>query len=86
MVEFGKEVGLNIDKEKAVYTLKARDWVTLDQAMSDAKDGTTAKTLGDLANFFVQVGVYKDKPDVAALEAESVKVLEAAQKVRQDRG
>jgi len=86
MVEFGKEVGLDINKQKAEYTLKARDWVTLDQAISDAKDGTTQKTLEQLVDFFVQVGVYTDKPDVAALEAVSLKVLNAAKDYRDKQG
>lgn len=82
MVEFDKSVGLDTDEARAAYTLKSRDWVTLDQAISDMSDGTTEKTLEELTDFFVEVGVYKEKPDVKALVKKGLEVLKSAKEYR----
>ncbi len=82
MVEFDKSVGLDTNEARAEYTLKSRTWVTLDKAISDMSDGTTKKTLTDLSDFFVEVGVYKTKPDVGTLVDKGLSVLQSAKKYR----
>lgn len=85
MVEFDKAVGLKTSDKRAAYTLKSRDWVTLDEAIKDMSNGTTEKTLNDLSTFFLEVGVYKDKPDVKKLTEEGLEVLESAKEYRDSR-
>lgn len=82
MVEFDTEVGLDTSEERAAYTMDSRDWVTLDEAISDMSDGTTEDTLSSLADFFIEVGVYSEKPDVPALVEAGLAVLESAQEYR----
>jgi len=84
MVEFDNEVGLKTNEARAAYTMKSREWVNLNQAISDMSDQTSEKTLTQLSDFFVQVGVYKsgDKPDISALTKQGLGVLQSAKKFR----
>lgn len=76
------EQGLDTNEERAAYTMESRNWVTLDEAISDMSDGTTEDTLSSLADFFIEVGVYSEKPDVPALVEAGLAVLESAKEYR----
>jgi len=82
MLEYNEEIGLDSTEESARYTLESRDWVSLDDAIGDMSDGTTEETLTQLSNFFVDVGVYSEMPDVSGLIEAGLPVLEAAQELR----
>lgn len=78
MLEFNEEIGLDSNEDSARYTLESRHWVTLDEAVEAMNDGTTETTLTNLAEFFVEVGVYSDLPDVPGLIEAGTPVVEAA--------
>src|SRR5436190_10564856 len=82
LLEYYKEAGIDGNEAKARYTLGLRDFQTMDQALSDMSDGTTAKTLTNTAEVFVAGGAYDKVPDLEADIKAGLPILKAAAALR----
>jgi ABC-type nitrate/sulfonate/bicarbonate transport system substrate-binding protein len=82
LLEYYKEAGIDGNEAKARYTLGLRDFQTMDQALSDMSDGTTAKTLVKTAEVFVAGGAYDKVPDLEADIKAGLPILKAAAALR----
>lgn len=82
MLEYYKAVGIKGGEARAHYTLGLRDFLTLDQALSDMKDGSTTKALEGTAQVFVASGTYDKMPDLASDIKAGLPILEAAEALR----
>jgi taurine transport system substrate-binding protein len=82
LLEFYKDVGIDGDEKKARYTLNYRDYQTLDQALADARSGSTAKALTETAQVFVAGGAYDKVPDLEGAIKAGLPILEAAKQRR----
>ncbi|MBS0531485.1 MAG: ABC transporter substrate-binding protein [Proteobacteria bacterium] len=82
LLEYYKDVGIDGSEAKARYTLGLRDYQTLNQALSDMSDGTTAKTLTETGKVFVAGGAYDKVPDMDADIKAGLPILKAAAALR----
>jgi ABC-type nitrate/sulfonate/bicarbonate transport system substrate-binding protein len=82
LLEYYKEVGIDGSEAKARYTLGQRDFLTLDQAIADARSGATEKALTSTAQVFVAGGAYDKVPDLAGAVKAGLPILEAAKNLR----
>ncbi len=81
MPEFYKDIGIEGNLDKARYSMGYRDFLTLDEAIADAKGGVTEKALVGTANVFVAGGAYDKVPDLNAAVKAGLPILEAAKKL-----
>lgn len=81
MIEYYKDIGIPGDLAKARFSLGFRDFLTLDEAIADAKNGATERALVGTANVFVAGGAYDRVPDLAAAVKTGLPMLEAARKI-----
>lgn len=82
LLQYYKDIGIEGTETKARFTLSLRDFLTLDQALSDMRDGTTARTLHATAEVFVAGGSYQKVPDLEAAVKAGLPILEAAKALR----
>jgi ABC-type nitrate/sulfonate/bicarbonate transport system substrate-binding protein len=82
LLEYYKEAGIDGNEAKGRYTLGLRDFQTLEQALSDMSDGTTATTLIKTAEVFVAGGAYDKVPDLEADIKAGLPILKAAAALR----
>jgi len=82
LLEYYKDIGIDGNEAKARYTLGLRDYQTLNQALADMSDGTTANTLTKTAEVFVAGGAYDKVPDLAANIKAGLPILKAAAALR----
>jgi taurine transport system substrate-binding protein len=82
LVDYLESIGADVSEEAAEYSLSVRQYVTLDDALEEMRSGAFAESLGATAQFLVDAGVYDEMPDVEAMSAAGLEVLEAAAALR----
>jgi len=86
LLEYSKEIGIKATKDSAKYSFSVRNWFTLDQAVDAMNDGTAVKAFQQLADYFVEAGVYQQPPDIEKMIETGRPVIQAAQEYRQKAG
>ncbi len=82
LLTFYDEVGIEGDRDQAAYAISVREWLTLDQALESAEDGTTEDAMQGTSDFFLDQGVYLTSPDVPGMVSRGHEVLQAAAEYR----
>lgn len=82
LMDYFDSIGADFPEEVAEYSLSVRTYVTLDEALEEMRSGEFAEALRATAQFLVDAGVYDEMPDVDAMSAEGLEVLEAAAALR----
>ena len=82
VVQYYKETGIDLTRKQAAYSYSLRDFQTLDQAIADMKSGKTVEELKATAKVLVGAGAYDAVPDFSDMQPISLKILEAAKKLR----
>lgn len=76
------DTGIEGDAEKAAYAMQMRDWVSLDEAISDVESGLTNSTLTGAAEILVAGGARDEVPDFGPMQPLALEILKAAQAMR----
>lgn len=78
LMDFLDSIGADFPAEVAEYSLSVKDYFTLDEALEQMRSGAFEDGLADTAEFLVDAGVYDEMPDIDAMTAEGIEVLQAA--------
>ncbi len=85
LLEYAQQAGINATPESAEYAFSVRNWFSLDEAVTAMEDGTVEEDWNTLADFFVSVGVYPQKPDIEKMVATGLEVIKEAQEYREQK-
>lgn len=85
MLEYYEDAGIDGTRETAEFSMGFRDFLTLDEALEQMRDGTSEETLTATAQFFVDGGAYDEVPDLASNFETGLTVIEAAAELRASR-
>lgn len=86
MLDYYQDAGIDGSREAAEFSMSFRDFPTLDEALEQMRTGEAEAALRATAEFFVAGGAYESVPDLAADFAAGLEVIEAAAKLRENRG
>ncbi|WP_119696814.1 ABC transporter substrate-binding protein [Microbacterium halotolerans] len=78
LMDFLDSIGADFPEEVAEYSLSVKNYFTLDEALEQMRSGAFSDGLTDTAEFLVDAGVYDEMPDIEAMTAEGIDVLQAA--------
>lgn len=78
LLDYYKANGVTGDEAQADYEISIREWKSLDQAIEEIEDGSTADALKASASFFVENGVYPSAPPIDDLLAQGKELLDMA--------
>lgn len=85
MLEYYADAGIDGSPEAAAFSMSFRNFLTLEEALEQMRDGTSEETLTATAEFFVAGGAYDEVPDLASNFATGLEVIEAAAELRASR-
>lgn len=82
MMDYLDSIGAEYPEEAAKYSMEARTYFSLDDALEEMRSGELAEGLEATAKFLVDAGVYDAIPDIEAMSDQGLEVLEAAASLR----